>query len=66
MSASDSVRNTLKQTDLTPHHVQWVAGAKETAKQMRKGEQKRKADAASEKAADKASKLAKDDRVRHS
>ena len=66
MSTSDAVQITLKQTDLTPCHVQWVEGAKETITQAEKVERKRKVDTAIDKAADKASKLAKDDRVRHS
>ena len=45
--------------------MQWVEGAKEAIHRL-KVERKRKADTATEKAADKASKLAKDEQVRHS
>ena len=54
MSTSDAVQITLKQTDLTPRHVQWVEGAKETITQAEKVERKRKVGTATDKAADKA------------
>jgi len=41
MSTSDAVQITLKQTDLTPCHVQWVEAAKEAITQAEKVERKR-------------------------